>query len=203
MGKNRSIVKTFITLCILAAALIAPVSLFAQESRINEEIASPMPEIPLKQAMGKEAYDDAIGSGRYRYLGNSKCRLCHRKFFIGRKNDAHDHATEKLLDSAQQKNPRCLTCHTTGYGVDTGFVSMKTTPRLANVQCEGCHGPGNLHVDMVKKREGTMGFLAGTDRPDRLKKMCTSCHTKRWNRSYHDLQKAYDSYGSANPNENK
>ena len=199
MGQNRSIVKTFITLCILVSAFTASVPLIAQESRINEEIASPMPEIPLKQAMGKEAYEDAIGSGRYRYIGNSKCRLCHRKFFIGRKNDAHDHAMEKLSGSGHEENPRCLTCHTTGFGTETGFVSMKSTPRLANVQCEGCHGPGNEHVRLVKKREGTIGFLAGMDHPERLKKMCTSCHTRRWNRSYHDLQKSYDSYRSADP----
>ncbi|MEN8146737.1 MAG: cytochrome c family protein [Campylobacterota bacterium] len=196
MGQNRSIVKTFITLYILAAALT--VSLFAQESRINEELASPMTEIPLKQAMGKEAYDDAIGSGRYRYIGNSKCRLCHRKFFIGRKRDAHDYAMEKLAKSGHEESPRCLICHSTGYGTDTGFVSMKSTPRLANVQCEGCHGPGNEHVRLIKaKKKG--GFLAGVDHPERLKNICKSCHTQRWDKSYHDLQKAYDSYKSADP----
>lgn len=172
----------------------------AGENRIAEEMASPMPEIPLKQAMGDEAYNAAMASGEYRYLDNSKCRLCHRKFFIGRKQDAHDHAMERLHASGNQENPRCLTCHATGYGVESGFESMERTPRLANIQCEGCHGPGNKHVQLVKEKKRG-GFLAGTDHPDRLRKMCTSCHTARWDRAYHDLQKAYDSYSFANPNE--
>jgi hypothetical protein len=84
---------------------------------------------------------------------------------------------------------------------------MQQTPRLANVQCEGCHGPGNIHIKLAKNalrnREKVFvsgGFLAGQDSPDKLKKMCTSCHTKRWNKSYHDLDKAYNRYKKANPN---
>lgn len=201
MGKKRSIVQTFSTLFAVAICLTFTASLAAKESRIQEEMASPIPEVPLQRAMGKEAYDKAMASGKYRYLDNSKCRLCHREFFIGRKNDAHDHAMENLVKSGHDKNPRCLTCHTTGYGVKTGFVNMKSTPRLANVQCEGCHGPGNVHVAQVKSGQGNKGFLAGLDHPERLKKMCTSCHTKRWNRAYHDLQKTYVKYGQANPND--
>lgn len=195
-------VKTFFALFLFSVTSIVAVPLAAQESCINKALSSPMPKVPLKQAMGEEAYNDAIGSGQYRYVGNSKCRLCHRQFFIGRKNDAHDYAMQRLSNSGHEENPRCLTCHTTGYGVDTGFVSMQSTPRLANVQCEGCHGPGSEHIRLIKNKERG-GFLAGTDHPKRLKKMCTSCHSQSRNRSYHDLQKAYDSYGSANPNNKK
>ncbi len=202
MAKIRHIVKTLFMLCLLTVHSILATPLAAEESRIEEQGRSPLPEIPLKQAMGEEDYNDAIGSGQYRYIGNSKCRLCHREFFIGRKKDAHDHATERLVGSGHEEDPNCLTCHATGYRVDTGFVSMKSTPRLANVQCEGCHGPGNQHVKLIKaKKRG--GFLAGADHPKRLKKMCTSCHTQRWNRSFHDLQKAYDSYSFADPNAKK
>ncbi|MCK4874953.1 MAG: hypothetical protein KAS26_03805 [Sulfurimonas sp.] len=173
--------------------------------RIVDELASPMPQTPLKSALGSKAYDDAIGSGKYRYVGSSKCRLCHRKFFRGRKKDPHDHAMEELVSTGHEKNPRCLICHSTGYGVKSGFESMVRTPRLSNVQCEGCHGPGNVHVKMAKAKvrlrekfiEG--GFLAGQDSPKVLRKMCTSCHTKRWNKSYHDLDKSYNSYRKANP----
>lgn len=178
-------------------------SLGAEESRVQDERAAAMTEIPLKQAMGKESYDKTMSSGEYRYLDNSKCRLCHREFFIGRKNDAHDYAMNSLIKSGDEENPRCLICHTTGYGVESGFESMKSTPHLANVQCEGCHGPGNVHVRLIKSREGKRGFLAGPDRPERLKKMCSSCHTKRWDRSYHDLQKSYKTYSSPNPNTDK
>ncbi len=168
--------------------------------RVQEECNAAMPPIPLEFAMGTEAYNKAMDSGQYRYVGNTKCRLCHRKFFIGRKKDPHDYAMKRLEAGQYEDNPRCLICHATGYGMPTGFVNRERTPRLANVQCEGCHGPGNVHIKLAKQKKPAGGFLAGEDRPDRLKKMCQSCHTERWNRSYHDLDKAYAKYRNPNPN---
>jgi cytochrome c5 len=188
-------------------SLLFALSLDAVENqRVIDELNSPMPEIPLKNAMGEKAYNDAINSGEYSYVGNSKCRLCHRNFFLGRKNDPHDHAMESLIAEGQDKNSHCLMCHSTGHGTPTGFEDMEKTPRLANVQCEGCHGPGNVHIALAKdksrndvKRFTGGGFLAGEDNPQILRKMCTSCHTDRWNRSYHDFDKAYNSYRKADP----
>jgi len=204
MNLNRVFKKGFLAVFSLLFAL----SLDAVENqRVIEELNSPMPEIPLKNAMGAKAYNDAINSGEYSYVGNSKCRLCHRNFFLGRKNDPHDHAMESLAAEGQDKNSHCLMCHSTGHGTPTGFEDMEKTPRLANVQCEGCHGPGNVHIALAKdksrndvKRFTGGGFLAGEDNPQILRKMCTSCHTDRWNRSYHDFDKAYNSYKKADPN---
>lgn len=188
-------------------SLFFSVSLFGEQNqRIVEELASPITEIPLKSAMGAKAYNDAINSGEYNFVGNSKCRLCHRNFFIGRKNDPHDYTMERLLPTGNEKNPRCLVCHSTGYGIKTGFVDMETTPRLANIQCEGCHGPGNVHIKMAKDRTVNEakkftggGFLAGGENPQVMRKMCTSCHSQRWSKSYHDLDKAYSDYKKADP----
>lgn len=180
-------------------------TLFAADDRIKAELAEPTSPIPLKNALGDKAYFEAMASGYYKYVGNAKCRLCHREFFLGRKKDHHDFAMEPLTKGGYQENEKCLSCHATGYGVPTGFVSIKETPRLANVQCEGCHGPGNVHVDMAKKQlrsrdKGPVhGFLAGGDNPDRLKKMCTTCHSERWNRSFDDLEAAYNKYRKAVP----
>lgn len=189
-------------LCIGSSFLIP---LNAADTRIDVELKSPSAIIPLKNAIGEKAYNDAMASGNYAYIGNSKCRLCHREFFLGRKKDHHDFAMENLSKSGHQEQGECLACHATGFGVPTGFVSIKTTPRLANVQCEGCHGPGNVHVDLAKKqmrskkKEPVHGFLAGKDNPARIKKMCLSCHTDRWNRSFSDLESAYDKYRKAVP----
>ncbi|MCK9473505.1 cytochrome c family protein [Sulfurimonas sp.] len=179
----------------------------AENQRVVDELNSPMPEIPLKQSLGDRVYNDAITSGEYNYVGNAKCRLCHRNFFLGRKKDPHDHAMESLVLSGNEKNSHCLMCHSTGHLVPSGFVDMEKTPRLANVQCEGCHGPGNVHIALAKvnaknevKKFAGGGFLAGVDNPKILVNMCKSCHTQRWDRSYHDFEKAYNSYKNAAPN---
>lgn len=171
----------------------------SEDSRIADELKSPMSVVPLKNALGEVVYNEAMGSGDYRYVGNDKCRLCHRDFFVGRKQDHHDHAMSYIVDSEYKDNPKCLVCHSTGYGVNTGFVSITQTPRLSNVQCEGCHGPGSNHLRIATVKKTGGGFLAGTDRPDRLKKMCKSCHTERWNRSYSDFESSYAKYRKALP----
>lgn len=180
--------------CWLMLSSFVPV--FAGEARIAEEVVDPhQPIIPLKEAVGEKALGDALASGRYTYAGNAKCRLCHRDFFLGRKQDAHDHAFEKLIGTEYQDNGRCLACHTTGHGVPGGFSSLEKTPRLMNVQCEGCHGPGSEHI----RHNARGGFLAGSDRPEVLQKMCLSCHTDRWNRAFSNFHDAYESYKSPKP----
>lgn len=166
----------------------------AEEDRIDIEANDTTPIVnPLQFALGNDEYEKAMESNEYFYSGNLKCRLCHRDFFIGRKKDLHAHTFQNSIESVYYEEPRCLTCHTTGYGVQTGFVSLKETPKLINIQCEGCHGPGSKHNELGENG----GFLAGTDRPEILKKMCQACHNSRWNNSFKDVDAAYESYKEA------
>ncbi len=192
---NGKFFKTLLISVIFVAA-----GSYADDKRIEEQLSSSPPKIPLQEALGEFEYKKAMRSGKYYYVGNTKCRLCHRKFFIGRKKDPHDHAMDDLKKLGYEDNPKCLPCHSTGYGVPTGFKSLKETPRLANVQCEGCHGPGNRHIKIARKTKKGGGFLAGADNPKVLEKMCKSCHTERWNRSYKDFHAAYAKYKNADPN---
>ena len=183
-----------ITLLFISLIWLSPV--LADDARIDAELQDTSKlVIPLEQALGKATLDEAMATGKYVYIGNLKCRLCHRDFFLGRKGDVHDHAFEKIAKSSHKNNERCLGCHTTGYGVKSGFKSMTKTPRLANVQCEGCHGPGSDHM----RKNAMGGFLAGTDQPEILKKMCHACHNERWNKSFSDFDTAYDGYKTAKP----
>ncbi len=191
----RTVKVTLLFLSLLWGSVV-----LAEDERITAELQDTSAVVtPLEHALGKDVLDEAIASGKYVYIGNLKCRLCHRDFFLGRKGDVHDHAFEKLAKTSHKDNERCLGCHTTGHGVKGGFKSMAKTPRLANVQCEGCHGPGSDH--MRKNADG--GFLAGTDQPEVLKKMCFACHNERWNRSFSDFDAAYDSYKTAKPGKQK
>lgn len=181
---------------LLGVLLVIMLSAHAEESRIEAQLNEQAPPIiPLKEVIGEKAFDEAMASGKYSFATNFKCRLCHRDFFVGRKQDVHDHAFAKVLEAGHGESEQCLGCHTTGYGVKGGFKSTILTPQLANVQCEGCHGPGSEHI----RRNARGGFLAGTDRPEILKQMCLTCHSGRWSRAFDDFEAAYNSYKTAKP----
>lgn len=223
MVKNCGNILIVALVTMLAGLLIyLPKPALAVDARIQDELKDPSPTLnPLRKAIGEKAYERAMKSGKYRYIGNAKCRLCHRDFFVGRKKDPHIYSYELLIATGHQKNERCLGCHTTGYNVESGFKSFKRTPKLIGVQCEGCHGPGSEHVRLHAKDAGPLGipmigrtpksenntikggFLAGADNPKIIKRMCLSCHTKRWERSFprtaHDFQAAYDLYKTPLP----
>ncbi len=221
----RIVIAALVAVFLLVAGDVVAVT----DDRIKAELEDPAPTLnPLRKALGEKGYQRAMKSGKYHYVGNTKCRLCHREFFVGRKKDPHVYTFERLVAVNHSGNRRCLGCHTTGYGVESGFVSFERTPKLVGVQCEGCHGPGSEHVRLHGddkngfgvprlgnmgsakkggKREIKGGFLAGADRPKMIKRMCLSCHTKRWGRSFkrtpRDFQVAYDHYKTPLPGDDE
>jgi hypothetical protein len=95
------------------------------------------------------------------YVGSKKCRPCHIKEYRAWANTKMASALD-ILKPGQREDVKeshgldpnkdystdstCLPCHTTGYGKQGGFVDMKTTPDLAGIGCEMCHGPGGTYV---------------------------------------------------------
>ena len=80
------------------------------------------------------------------YVGMANCIECHQGVHDSVVNTRHVQAFVSLTNAKQDKNPSCLPCHTVGYGLPTGFTSAGTTPQLAGVQCENCHGPAGNHA---------------------------------------------------------
>ena len=115
------------------------------------------------------------------YVGEAKCKACHRKIHETWMKDKHARAMDSL-SAEEKKNPDCLICHTTGYG-----RPAMSTAKLENVQCEACHGPGSLYKSakiMNKKKfqddpEGQLekAMAAGLVLPD--EKVCIECHNKK------------------------
>ncbi|QDU62336.1 Perchlorate reductase subunit gamma precursor [Planctomycetes bacterium Pan216] len=110
------------------------------------------------------------------FVGAERCGKCHTKAYDHWKKMGHAHALEtltKAVPAGQDYNPECVSCHTTGYGYESGFVSIDITPKLGGNQCENCHGAGKLHSDHPKdpKYHADMRLSRFT-----VEAKCIKCH---------------------------
>lgn len=80
------------------------------------------------------------------FVGAATCFACHNDEHTDWTATAHAGALETLRAIGQQANAACLPCHTVGFGATDGFVDESSTPQLAGVQCENCHGAAGDHA---------------------------------------------------------
>lgn len=100
------------------------------------------------------------------YVGSASCKGCHAEVYAIWKQSKHAHAYQTLISHGHAADPECLTCHTVGFGFQTGFVNIETTPDLPDVGCENCHGVGGNHIKHPQKGYGQV-----------TQADCLTCHT--------------------------
>jgi hypothetical protein len=108
----------------------------------------------------------SVGAG-FAVAGTDACRTCHTADAAIWDASAHAHAWETLVASGSHVDPSCQHCHTTGFGRQGGFESVRRSILLTNVGCESCHGPSAAHTADPKTMTG---FGASA------KDQCTTCH---------------------------
>ncbi len=101
----------------------------------------------------------------YRIAGSASCLQCHQADHATWMASRHQHAWEVLQSRRAHYDSYCQQCHTTGYGMDGGFVNVAQSKGLVSVGCENCHGPSAAHVADPKQKTP---FLA--------RDQCTRCH---------------------------
>jgi hypothetical protein len=130
------------------------------------------------------------GDGMPHYIGTEACKKCHEFAYDVWKKSPHSHAYQTLVDakhpSLRQYDGECIVCHTVGFGYKTGFSNEKDTPKLKDVGCESCHGPGSLHAKNPENQEWrermNLPWLAarksGNEKAKNaaIEKFCVSCH---------------------------
>ena len=100
------------------------------------------------------------------YLGDASCVECHEDSCKALDPTPHEHAWASIKETNDHHDPECASCHVTGWGDSTGFLSEAKTPKLINVTCEACHGPGEEHANIqTKTPNGKLG-----------KNFCVRCH---------------------------
>jgi hypothetical protein len=113
------------------------------------------------------------------YVGTEKCLACHPTAAATWLASAHAHGFATLIGRKADADPRCVGCHTTGFGSPSGYRREFGEARLVNVGCESCHGPGSLHV-REKNGDDTVNFvfrpLGAGD--------CQKCHQGEFSRPF-------------------
>jgi len=101
------------------------------------------------------------------YTGSDRCALCHEQAFTVWAKSSHAHAFQTLLSAHQEYNPKCLPCHTIGFGQRGGYLNPQATSNLINVGCEACHGPSSRHPEQIEAGFGRIDVSS-----------CVTCHTR-------------------------
>ena len=95
----------------------------------------------------------AVNAEEHAFIGSKNCKKCHIKEYKSWEKTTMAQVFEQLKpgeraeaktaagldpDKDYTTDATCLPCHVTGYGQETGFVDIDTTPNLAGVGCEMC-----------------------------------------------------------------
>ncbi len=135
-------------------------------------------------------------AGEHAFVGSNKCKACHIKewkswaetkmaksFEVLKPGERAEAKTAAGLDPAKDytADATCLPCHTTGYGKEGGFVDIASTPNLAGVGCETCHGAGGTYIKKeymsLKNKEYKKADIVAVGMVDTVSEaQCTGCH---------------------------
>ncbi|MBL4684674.1 MAG: hypothetical protein JKY37_08810 [Nannocystaceae bacterium] len=110
--------------------------------------------------------------GTASYVGVEECETCHEEAVEFWKNTPHGTAYKTLVDTNQQFDLSCVSCHVTGFR-EPGGSEVVENAGLIDVQCEVCHGPGSLHVDEPDRDGSALNIRLDATQDD----VCSNCHT--------------------------
>ena len=110
------------------------------------------------------------------YIGAAKCKMCHNKPATGAQytkwaESPHAKAFTDLK-GADAKNPKCLKCHATAFGLELSDSQPITMEE--GVSCESCHGAGSGYKMAGVMKDKAKAMAAGLILPD--EKLCKKCH---------------------------
>jgi hypothetical protein len=146
-----------------------------------------------------------VGAADHEFVGSKKCKKCHLKqhkswaatkmakaFDALKPGERAEQKTAAGLDPEKDytkdaeckdytKDAECIKCHVTGYGKAGGFVDIETTPDLAGVGCETCHGAGATYIQdqymSLKNKEYKKEEIVAVGMTDQVgAEQCTGCH---------------------------
>ncbi len=123
-----------------------------------------------------------VYAGGFQYVGVNKCKMCHKgekkgMVFEKWEKSAHAKAFESLKAKGEDKNPKCLECHVTGFNAGGYKIGEANALDFANVQCEACHGPGSEYKTMSIMKDKKLAIEKGLVVPTEAS--CKKCHNEK------------------------
>lgn len=108
------------------------------------------------------------------FITSTKCKMCHKgakkgEVFEKWEKGPHAKAFESLKAKGEDKNPKCLECHTTGYD--------GSAYKEEGVGCEACHGAGSDYKSMSVMKDKAKAMEKGLIAPDEA--LCKKCHNEK------------------------
>lgn len=144
-----------------------------------------------------------------KFVGVEGCK-CHKFEISDWEKSKHARAFELLgkgkKESKKKKagldpekdytqNEKCLKCHTTGFKQDGGFEDKASTPNMAGIGCEMCHGAGaqyrNLHKEKTTKFTKDEARSVGQAYGSLDASVCKTCHGHKDNPFKPEIDDAY------------
>ena len=114
------------------------------------------------------------------YVGSQRCVECHKTAGAIWAKSGHAEAFNTLIARKADADPKCIACHTIGFGSLSGYRREFGGEKLTHVGCESCHGPGSLHV---RRHEGDKA-IDFTYRPLGAGD-CQKCHYGEFSRPFY------------------
>lgn len=145
------------------------------------------------------------------FVGSKACTGCHKAEALDWARSAHAKAFELLAPGKKpaekrraklepekdyRKDEKCIKCHTTGYKKEGGYQDIESTPDLAGIGCEMCHGPGKqyreIHKRMVLEFKRSEVRAAGQTYATLGDKVCENCHGHKDTPMKKEIDPKYD-----------
>ena len=113
------------------------------------------------------------------YSGTQVCASCHQQAHDSWSKTQHAHAFQTLKGKESDANPKCIGCHTVGFGEPSGYLRKMKDTQMVNVGCESCHGPGSEHVRQRTSGEKVLLTYRPLGEGD-----CKKCHYGEFSRPF-------------------
>lgn len=157
---------------------------------------------PLKVLFAVAVFASTLAGkaeGAPHFVGTDGCK-CHKSEIADWERSRHANVFELLEpgkkaakkkkaklypDKDYRTTTKCLKCHTTGYEEEGGFKDISSTPNMAGVGCEMCHGAGSnyraIHKEKTTKFTREETRAAGQTYGSLDEAVCRKCHEHKDN----------------------